>query len=74
VEGTGRADLALHRHTTFSSASLTNAASADARLSCPAPWEVPMSFMLGFILLAAVIGVLNARLPWPPRSAGEMRS
>jgi hypothetical protein len=34
-----------------------------------------MSFMVGLILFVVVIGVLDARLPWPkPRDAREVRS
>jgi hypothetical protein len=33
-----------------------------------------MSFILGVILFVVVIGILDARLPWPGRGAGGARS
>jgi hypothetical protein len=51
-----------------------HAASTDAPCG-PSSWEVHMSFIIGLILFVVVIGVLDARLPWPkPRATHEVRS
>jgi hypothetical protein len=41
-------------------------AAAEATASPSARQELTVSFFVGLILFVVVIGILDARLPWPP--------